>query len=118
LPVVFAALMAIPAYLTGEGAEEHIEKLPDISKASSESHEKLGLIFIWLSGGLGIVALVSLIADTKHAAASKYLYLVCLFISLITIGFAKQLGTTGGEIRHSEIRSGATVPASESNDED
>jgi len=37
---IIVALLAIPAYLTGEPAEELVENLPGVSKASIEQHEE------------------------------------------------------------------------------
>ncbi len=36
---VLAALLAIPAFLTGEGAEEIVEKLPGVNETLMETHE-------------------------------------------------------------------------------
>jgi hypothetical protein len=37
---IIIALLAIPAYLTGEPAEELVGNLPGVSKASIEQHEE------------------------------------------------------------------------------
>ena len=38
--LIVIALLAIPAYLTGEPAEELVENLPGVSKSSIEQHEE------------------------------------------------------------------------------
>jgi len=38
-----------------------------------------------------------------------------LLLAFVVVFFAKQAGTTGGEIRHTEIQSGNNIPASENN---
>ena len=57
---IFSALSALPAYLTGEGAEEAIEHLPGVEKTLIEKHEEGALTFIWLIGAMGVAALVGL----------------------------------------------------------
>jgi hypothetical protein len=45
--MIAAALFTIPVYLTGEGTEEIVEKLPGVSEGMIEEHEemaKIGLI--------------------------------------------------------------------------
>lgn len=108
--LVFAALMAIPTLLTGEGAEETIEHLPGVSHDSIEVHEHAGARFFWTFLGVGIFALVNLaLSLMRHALASK-LYIVTLLGALVAGFLAKEAGTTGGEIRHTEIRGSYTAP--------
>ena len=105
---VFAALMAIPSYLTGEGAEEIAEKLPGVTEGFIENHEDLGKIFLILTESLGVLALVTfLFLRLKSKLAPVLLGLV--FITAVgTSIIAKQVGTSGGQVRHTEIRNGNT----------
>lgn len=105
---IFAAICAIPAILTGEGAEEAIEQLPGLNGGFIKAHEEMAEIFIWLSSVLGMSAAATLFLDIKENALSKILYFVTLAIALATMFVGQQVGTTGGEIRHTEIRTGAT----------
>lgn len=119
---VFSALAAIPSFLTGEGAEELAEKLPGVSETFIETHEdlaKLFLIVMLLLGGLSLLTLWASMFKRKFASA---LFFLVLFLAIGTCVFAKQVGTSGGEIRHTEIRNGysgqdGTVPAPEDNGE-
>lgn len=104
---IFSALMAIPAFLTGEGAEDAVENLPGVKEGLSERHENIASVFIWITSILGVFAVIGLLADLLRKPFGKYLYIITLVISMGAIGIAKQLGTTGGEIRHTEIRTGA-----------
>ncbi len=107
---LFAALSAIPTFLTGEGAEEIVENVPGIQEGLIGRHEDMASIFIWLIGGLGLLSLATLTATlkVKDAPLSKALYAVTLIVSLVAASFATQVGATGGKIRHTEI-GGATV---------
>lgn len=101
---VFAALFAIPAYLTGEGAEETVEKMPGVTEAAIENHEDLGKLFLIVASTLGLLSLLTFVADLGKARMTRGMYILVLLVAIITGVFVKQLGTSGGEIRHTEIR--------------
>ncbi|MHB1277684.1 MAG: hypothetical protein ACYC1Q_04735 [Bacteroidia bacterium] len=105
--LIFSALTAIPAYLTGEGAEDLVEKLPGVTETNIESHEDLGKIFLIIMLLLGSLSLVTFLAKLFKAKFSSALYILVLIFSIGTSVFAKTVGTSGGEIRHTEIRSDA-----------
>ncbi|MCB9348133.1 MAG: hypothetical protein H6573_11595 [Lewinellaceae bacterium] len=107
---LFAALAAIPTFLTGEGAEEVVENLPGVQESLIGRHEDILSIFIWLISGLGLLSLATLAASFKSNSLSKALYAVTLVVSLAAMGVATQVGATGGQIRHTEIGS-ATAQA-------
>lgn len=107
---VFSAVAAIPAFLTGEGAEDAVENLPGVTKDLIEKHEEMGEIFIWLIAALGVLSLLTFFTDLAKNSFSKILYIVTLLLSLATTIVAQQIGTSGGEIRHTEIRAGAPMP--------
>lgn len=106
---VFAAITAIPAYLTGEGAEEAVENLPGVSENLIERHEDLGNIFLWAVGGLGALALFTFFTDYKTRKSAPLLYGLTFVAALGTMVLAWQVGVSGGEIRHTEIRGGAAA---------
>jgi uncharacterized membrane protein len=103
---IFSAITAIPAYLTGEGAEELIEKLPGVSEQIIEAHEDLGKLFLIIVAILGVLSIVTLTISKKGNRLTGVLYIIVLNASLGTCILAKQVGTSGGEIRHTEIQNG------------
>lgn len=109
-----SAILAIPAYLTGEGAEEVVENLPGVSENLMEEHEELANIFLWVVGVLGLLALGTFYADSNGKKITPILYAITLVVAIGAMIFAQQVGTSGGEIRHSEIRVGATATGLES----
>jgi len=114
---VFAAGCAIPAFLTGEGAEEVIEEMPGVTEAVIEEHEDLAAIFIWLTSALGLVALLTLISDLRAMGLNKLLYGLTAVLAMATMVLAQQVGTTGGKIRHTEIRTSADQGATPNPDD-
>lgn len=99
------ALLAIPAFLTGEDAGEAIKNLPGVSESMKENHEELAEKAIWVIELMGLLSLAGLIIAVKFAEKFKTVTIVILIISLVTIGLMVKVGNTGGQIRHSEIRS-------------
>lgn len=112
---ILGALAAIVAMSTGEGAEEVAEKISGVAENYIESHEKTAETFAILSYILAGISLLGLWASFKQKTFSSIISIGTLFFAFVVLFFAKQTGTTGGEIRHTEIRSGNNVPASEKN---
>lgn len=109
------ALTTIAAMTSGEGAEEVVEKISGISENYIENHEEAAEIFSILSYILGGLSLLGLWASFKQKTFSNIFSIVTLVFAFVVLFFGKQTGTTGGEIRHTEIRSGNSVPALDNN---
>lgn len=114
---VFSALTSIIAFYTGEGAEEVIENMAGISETLIHTHEEYAESFFSLTLILGGISFITFIAEAKKHHLSKYLIVLCLLVAIADGILAKYVGTSGGEIRHSEIRSDAKMIPLE-NDED
>lgn len=106
---IVAALCAVPAYFTGEGAEETVENLPGVAESLMERHEELAGIFLGVVGLLGVLSLATFLADLKSAKITPVLYAATFAAALGAMAFGQQVGSSGGEIRHTEIRSGAVA---------
>ena len=115
---IIGALATLPSMLSGEGAEEVAENLPGVTENFIHEHEETAETFALFSYILGAFALFSLWTNWKRKPFSNLLSYVLLALSLVVIFLGKQTGTTGGEIRHTEIRSGnAAEQAGESESE-
>lgn len=114
---VFGALTAVIAMTTGEGAEEVVENIAGVTENYIESHEETAQTFALLSYILGSISLFGLWASFKQKTFSSFVNTGTLIFSFAVLFFAKQTGTTGGEIRHTEIRSGSNLPASGAGEE-
>ncbi|MBK8517159.1 MAG: hypothetical protein IPL55_13025 [Saprospiraceae bacterium] len=112
---IFGALAAIAAMNTGEGAEEVVEKINGVTENFIESHEETAETFAILSYILGGISLLGLWASFKQKSFSSIISIATLIFAFVVLFFAKQTGTTGGEIRHTEIRNGNSIPATENN---
>lgn len=101
---ILGALAAFAAIATGDGAEEAIEHMEGISKNLIHEHEEKAEVFALLSYLLGIGSAAALWSNWKKKSYANYIALVILVYCLAVLYFGQQTGTTGGEIRHSEIR--------------
>lgn len=112
---IFGALAAIAAMTTGEGAEEVVENISGVTENYIENHEETAETFALLTYILGGISLLGLWSSFKQKTFSSIISIATLVLAFVVLFFAKQTGTSGGEIRHTEIRSGNNTPATENN---
>jgi len=104
------ALFSVPAYLSGEPAEDVVEPLAGVSKPIVERHEEAaGMAFTGIVV-LGAGALAGLIMFRGSKTVPAWFGSVVLAISLLVGGLMAWTANLGGQIRHTEIRSGANLP--------
>lgn len=104
---IIVALWAIPAYLTGEPAEEIVEELPGISENLIEQHEEFAekaFILLEVVGGL---ALITLIARRYSERFGGWLMAITLVGLVVGGGMIAWTSNLGGKINHPEISSNA-----------
>jgi len=102
------ALLAIPTFFSGTGAQGAIRKTPGVSEALIERHQgaaMLALLFMEITGALSLVGLWKSQRTSRPARWNWSLSAVLIF-SIVTVGLMARVGTTGGDIRHPEIGSG------------
>lgn len=103
---VFSALTALPAFFTGEGAEDVVENLQGVSEQFIEKHEDLGKIFLAFVLVTGVFSILTYLADLNKSKFSRLLFTFVFLLSIGSVILGQQVGTSGGEIRHTEIRQG------------
>jgi hypothetical protein len=113
--IIFAvmALLSLPTFFSGIGAEGAIEKLPGVSEALIDRHEGaaiLALLFMEITGALALVALWQ---SHKLSRPAGWNVLTVVLFSLITVGLMARVGTTGGDVRHPEIWASSNPAVSE-----
>ena len=100
---VMVGLAAVPAYLSGEPAEEIVEGLPGISEALIEPHEEAATTALVAAIVLGSAALIALIYFRKATTVSAGVISGLLVASLICAGLMGWTANLGGQIHHTEI---------------
>lgn len=106
---IVAAIFAAFSMGTGEGAEEIAEKLPDVTDQIIHEHEEMAEKFALVLYALGATSLVGLFLNFVKNSNEKFVSYMAIVIAAVAVFLAQQTGTTGGEIRHTEIRTNATT---------
>ncbi len=101
---IIGSVCTFAAGATGEGAEEVVENIAGVTEALIHRHEEAAEIFSLISYALGLLSLVAFIVNYKKMALSKLLSWVVVFVAIATIILGALAGSSGGEIRHTEIR--------------
>ena len=104
---LLAGLSSVPAYLTGEPAEEVIEHMAGVDEAYIEGHESMGKFALWCGVALGIVAATALAAGTRNPRWLPAGTAITLLASALVFDVMGYTAHLGGQIRHPEIRDGA-----------
>ena len=114
------ALVAIPVFLTGEPAEEAVENMAGVSEAIIGQHEESAERAFWVMEALGLFSLFAFFSRFKSEGTQKMITGAVFALSLVTFGLMAYTGYLGGQIRHTEIRSGAAVqtPTEQGGEED
>lgn len=107
---LFAALgaIAIFVYLTGEPAEEAIEKLPGFSEAITEEHEEFALVSTIVLAGFGAMALTAL-GVFRRKVLPRWMTVSSLALAVVAGGLMGYTAMLGGQVRHTEVRPGASA---------
>lgn len=114
--LILAAIGAVIAYFTGEGAEEKVESIHGISKEMIRQHEDSALIaFISLSI-LGLFSVAGIYVTVKKSSLTDALAFVTVVISMISFILVARTGFLGGQIRHTEIHSVSSIHDKEKTD--
>jgi uncharacterized membrane protein len=104
---VVVALLALPAYFTGEPAEGLVEHVAGVGEASIETHETMALVALIGVELVGLLALIALYRAGGGRSLATSATRAVLVMATVTAGLLAWTANLGGRIRHSEIRSGA-----------
>lgn len=102
--LVLIAAATVVVQLTGESAEELIEKLPDYSEALVEHHEEMALVATIGTGLIGLVALFGLVRFRGDAGVPRWYGGSVLVLGIAVAALMGWVAYLGGQIRHTEIR--------------
>ena len=111
------ALLAIPTYMSGNGAQDAIKSLPGISKSLIEAHEGAAFVALGFMEFTGAFAWLGLWQFRRLARVPNWNLTVILILTLVSFGLMARASNMGGEIRHAEIRAAEeTAPAAPGSD--
>jgi len=105
------SLIAIPTYLSGNGAQDAIKSLPGVSQARIEAHEGAAFAAMGFMEFTGAFAWLALWQFRRLARVPNWNVTVILVLSLVSVVLMARASNMGGEIRHAELlASPGTVP--------
>jgi len=105
------AILTLVVQLTGEPAEDLVEGLPGVLDSMVERHEEAALIGTIGMGVLGLLALFGWWWSRAERRLAPWYSAVMLVIGVLVTGYMGWVANLGGQIRHSEIRSGQGTAA-------
>ena len=113
---IICMILAKATMMTGEGAEEIAEEL-GISHDLIHTHEEFAETYMKALYVLGIVSILGLVANIKKHSKALIISFIVMILAIGSAVLSKSVGTSGGEIRHSEIRENASITTSDTQNE-
>ena len=106
--LVIIGLLTVPAFLSGEKAEEIMEDQPRISETHIENHEDAAELTFWILEGIAAIALLGLVFFRSPKSIPKW-FTTGIVVGLVASGILMaRVGHLGGLISHPEIRTDQT----------
>ena len=109
--LIVSAIFAAISMATGDGAEEMVEDFPSIGKKIIHEHEEIAEKLALVLYVLGFISVTGLYLNLKKHSKSYLISVLAIAIGILGIYLAQKTGTTGGEIRHTEIRTTSNASA-------
>lgn len=118
LEVLFAiAVVTLPVYITGIGAQQTLRNQAEISDTAIRVHHDAALAGFTLTELAGFVAWIALWQSRRRGRAARGLVAAVMLLLIVAVALMARAATLGGEIRHPEIRAevsaGAGTPAAD-----
>ncbi len=101
---VVGAIFAAISMATGDGAEDMVVKMPTVGRHIIHEHEEMAEKLALILYILGMISIIGLYFNFKKKPKANLVSYLALTIVIVAIFLGKETGTTGGEIRHTEIR--------------
>jgi hypothetical protein len=98
------SLIAIPTYMSGNGAQDGIKAMPGVSKTLIEAHEASALVAMAFMEFTGAFAWLALWQFRRLRRVPSWNLTVILLLMVVSLGLMTRASNLGGEIRHEEIR--------------
>lgn len=118
--LIAAGLLTIPAVVSGENAEEIVENMSigeDLHDIIHE-HEEMAESARWVSLGVSLLAILAFYFTHAKKAPAKIFTILTLIAGLGSVLYLANVGSSGGEIRHTESRDGFVIPAESADHKD
>ncbi len=107
------AVIAIPAYFTGNAAERVLRESPGVSEVLIGRHEGAALVALIFMEITGFVAWAGLWHFHRVRQLGRWNMTAVLVLAVLTFGLVARAASIGGEIRHPEISAASPAPTEE-----
>ena len=115
--LLFVGIVSVLTYLSGESAEEIVEKLSGVSDVYIEKHEEIAGVAVAVALITSLVSLIALFLSLKNSPLRRAFTGIALLLAFLTSGVMVLTANYGGKIRHSEIRDGIQLQKAPYEDE-
>ena len=105
--LVGVGLAGAMANYSGEPAEDAIRGFPGVRREVIHEHEEMGELSFYAAAAIGVLALGALIR-WRRAPVPRVAALGALAGAAVVSGMMAYTGLLGGQVRHTEVRPGAT----------
>lgn len=107
--VVFTGLSGLPAFFTGESAEEAVEHLVGTNKAAIEPHEDLATAAVSIAGATALLAAAVFFQGWRQKKVSERGLVIVGAASAAALVLMGLTANRGGIIRHAELQAPAAA---------
>jgi uncharacterized membrane protein len=104
----FIALLSIPAFITGTSARLALDQTPEVSKSRIDLHETAAFEALGFMELTGFLAWLGLWQYRRLSRVPQGTVTAVLLLGLLSFGLMSRAAILGGEIRHPEVRTGAS----------
>jgi hypothetical protein len=100
--ILFAAvaLLTIPTFVSGVGADRSIAREPGVSEALVRRHEGAAMLGLWFVEATGAAALMLLWRSRRPVGVPRGNLAAVLLLAIVAAVLMGRTGNTGGDIRH------------------
>jgi uncharacterized membrane protein len=113
--IIFAvvALLTIPTFVSGVGADRTIADESGVSDALVKRHEGAAMLGLWFVEATGAAALLALWRSRRPGGPSRGSLASILLLAVVAAVLMGRTGNTGGDIRHPQPGAGAGAAIAE-----
>ena len=107
---VLVAIVAVPVFLSGEGAEEMVEGQGNVNHDYIEAHEEVATLTYYAALAAGAFALLALGVGRGRHDYPGWASGIAFVLSIAAVGLTGITASLGGKISHPEIRHDGLLP--------
>jgi uncharacterized membrane protein len=102
--MVCVSLIAIPAYISGENAANHVEGIPGVLSSAIAAHDDAAAFAFTGQLILGVLAAIGLFQSRKNGSPRTWCTWTIFSVAVVVVGLMIWTARLGGQIHHPEIR--------------